>query len=586
MNTINAVPAITVGYNVFTLHEDHSFRSLKLLSQLLPKHMKVNVRNINAFTREVVEEFCPKSQESLGHSYGYILDYLQERTGTHRYTMEEHIRLHENDNKFIYFYASSEVNSKGLPLVLLTVNHTFDKEYSAMEWMFPGMIRTGIMEMIEGETDVKITYHQIPEGEVTSPLVEYLANDFDHNIEKSKLYIHFVMGRFERALSVEHPVIVFFKDIINIRNILRSGWYPLNNSIKNTSIQAFMKRDVVSRLLPTNVVAALEEGMSGRQIKILTDSSVNLREGMYFEARSFESAKRLAIENCFSGSLKYTNPEMMYRSGRPRTDMSIFRLPFSLQSPGIKNSPHNGYVVEGGEFHYIPVTRYASGMSRGLYYNDYSEDSTEEENFKTDYKGTFYYHEPESTTFLAVKGDRYAVYFNKLHAYISLIDLQKDRRKILFHHGEYVFTNPLVYAHLIGVLPEDLKMTMAEIKGIADKKWTIPYTLFKEEMLKLPPKEWPTEVHGYLGQSETFDPLSRLDIPKDLLEDQKKYYTGHALKMYGAEDRFDQDLCHLAIKKGLDILIFTHMVGSHHVVTEVLDTRDRINSFKSLVFSN
>lgn len=586
MDSNDAVSAITVGSNVFTLHKHHSFRSLKLLSQLLPKHVKVDVRNINPFTREVVEEFYPKNEESLGYPYGYILDYLQERTGAHRYTMAEHIRLHGDAQKFVYFYASSEVNSEGLPLVLLTVNYAFDKDYFAMEWMFPGMIRTGIIEMNHDETDVKITYHQIPEGEVASPLVEYLANDFHHNIEKSKLYIHFVMGRFEKALSGKHPVIVFFKEVINIGNILRSGWYPLNNSIKNTPIQAFMKRDVVDRLLPTNVVAALEEGMSDRQIKILTDSNVNLRDGMYFEARSFESAKRLAIENCFSGSLKYTNPETMYRSGRPRTDMSIFRLPFSLQSPGIKDFPPNGYVVEGGEFHYVPVTRYASGMSRGLYYNDHLEDSTEEENFKTDYKGTFYYHEPESTTFLAVKSDRYAVYFNKLHAYISLIDLNKDRRKVLFHDGEYVFTNPLVYAHLIGLLPEDLKMTMADVKAIADKRWTIPYTLFDEEMLDKSPKEWPNEVHGYLGQPDTFNPLSRLNVTKDLLEDPKTYYMGHALKVYGAEDRFDQDLCHLAIKRGLDALIFTHMIGSHHVVTEVLDTRDRINSFKSLVFSS
>ncbi|CAK7995034.1 Hypothetical protein POVR1_LOCUS552 [uncultured virus] len=65
---------------------------------------------------------------------------------------------------------------------------------------------------------------------------------------------------------------------------------------------------------------------------------------------------------------------------------------------------------------------------------------------------------------------------------------------------------------------------------------------------------------------------------------QEKRYIGEIGKMYAIEDDFDQPICKIAHAKGIDIVTLTHMVGSHQVVTEILDTRDRSDSFKSLIY--
>jgi hypothetical protein len=63
-----------------------------------------------------------------------------------------------------------------------------------------------------------------------------------------------------------------------------------------------------------------------------------------------------------------------------------------------------------------------------------------------------------------------------------------------------------------------------------------------------------------------------------------KYYAGKLLDLYAKEDAFDQPICREASKKGIDLVIFTHMAGSFQVVTEVLDTKPREDTFRSLVY--
>lgn len=55
---------------------------------------------------------------------------------------------------------------------------------------------------------------------------------------------------------------------------------------------------------------------------------------------------------------------------------------------------------------------------------------------------------------------------------------------------------------------------------------------------------------------------------------------------YALEDNFDQPICTLAKAKvkGYDIVIFTDMVGSHQILTEILDVRDRGDSFRQLAY--
>lgn len=58
-----------------------------------------------------------------------------------------------------------------------------------------------------------------------------------------------------------------------------------------------------------------------------------------------------------------------------------------------------------------------------------------------------------------------------------------------------------------------------------------------------------------------------------------KFYVGEQLKLRADEDDFDQPICLAGKKKDIDIIILTHIVGSRQVVTEVLDTKDRSDSF-------
>ena len=54
--------------------------------------------------------------------------------------------------------------------------------------------------------------------------------------------------------------------------------------------------------------------------------------------------------------------------------------------------------------------------------------------------------------------------------------------------------------------------------------------------------------------------------------------------LYGLEDVWDQPLCVGASKAGYDIVVLENMVGKYQVVTEVLDTRSREDSFSSLLY--
>jgi len=129
--------------------------------------------------------------------------------------------------------------------------------------------------------------------------------------------------------------------------------------------------------------------------------------------------KEKAIKEGGSLGLFLTCPSLLYKSNRPRTDMSCFRTVFSRKE-----------IPEGWSA--LPVTRYAEGMSKGLYYKDRPKDV----------HGTFYYHEPESTTFLIFK--RSKIFFNKTECYRKLAG--EDPLK----------TNPKILKHISGEIPENL----------------------------------------------------------------------------------------------------------------------------------
>ena len=254
--------------------------------------------------------------------------------------------------------------------------------------------------------------------------------------------------------------------------------------------------------------------------------SVDAEEEIYemgdkWRYRPLEVQKKRAVEQGSSIPLYLYAPELIYSgSRRPKTEMNLFRTPLSRT---IKRRAviDNQVFLDGELWNVIPVARYAAGMSRGLYFSESKEKVC----------GTFYYMEPESTTFLAYKTALTS--FNKTTACLSLgVDLDANRDLVMES-----------MTHVEGKYPRDLMMT-------------------------------PREAHSASTTNRPLEDVS--DI---------KHYAGVWLGMYALEDPLDQLLCIGARDAEYDIVILESMVGKFQIVTEVLDTRSREDSFSSLIYA-
>ncbi len=245
--------------------------------------------------------------------------------------------------------------------------------------------------------------------------------------------------------------------------------------------------------------------------------------------------------------------DQLYSSNRPKTDMSIFRQvtsvmydPESIQQIYINLDLYTVTVLTDKKIksNAIPVTRYAAGMSKGLFYINNEENT---------FCGTFFYYEPESITYLAYNTVR--IYRNKFQAMEELYNEFKINktvpspliRSLIIKGGNYQMVKD--YYDGSESLPDDMKMTINEY------------------------------FHPYdddIGLPEYEDEVASLS--------QRKFYIGYKSGLYGLEDIYDQDLCNIASKHGIDIIILTHMIGRHQVVTEVLDTRIRQESLSNLLY--
>ena len=247
---------------------------------------------------------------------------------------------------------------------------------------------------------------------------------------------------------------------------------------------------------------------------------------------TLETYKRHAVAKVESLPLIFLAPELVYQSNRPVTDMATFRGPRShtIRREKIVN---NRVILNGEGWYVIPVTRYAAGMSKSLFYGESS----------SQYCGTFYYHEPQSKTLLAYKTSR--TFFNK---YDALRNLVKDDQYESMDYSGFAYVlekNPLFQIfskHYNGTVPSDLMLTP--------------------------------------GEMINFDPDHR---PRDLSNvATTRHYAGKVL--YAFEDDLDQPICTMGAEQGIDLLILEKMPGAFQIVTEVLDTRSREDSFRSLVY--
>lgn len=240
--------------------------------------------------------------------------------------------------------------------------------------------------------------------------------------------------------------------------------------------------------------------------------------------RTLKSHKEIAIETTSSLPLLLYAPDYVYpESNRPITDMSLYRTRNSITARR-SEIIDNTVVLNNEVWNVIPVTRYSGGMSKGLYYGNYDERY---------YCGTFYYYEPASTTLLAYKTS-----FQEFNKFTALSKLTPNKK---YPTKRKLYNNIIFDKFMNGDIPSDLILTPEQ----------------------------------YYEATDSTVPFSTIDI--------EPLYAGKILGLYALEDDLDQPLC-IAAKPNYDIVILESMVGSHQVVTEILDTRSRSVSFNHLIY--
>lgn len=298
--------------------------------------------------------------------------------------------------------------------------------------------------------------------------------------------------------------------------MIRSGFFPASGSVSSEG---------------SHILSEYINGIDLDTIDFWTNSLDPKRnlEDLSREPRwsyyTLETIKKKGIDEADSIGLSLFLPELMYKnSKRPMTDMIRFRTQFNNRIRKSDIIDGNQILLQGIRWNILPVTRYAAGMSRGLF----NEESDKK------FCGTFYYYEPESTTYLAFQTRLHS--FNKYTAALQL-GIKSDPS-----------IGPKVKQYSDGTIRSDLMLTPNEaynIKKPIASSWT------QERVSALP---------------------------------QTRRYAGIYLGLYASEDTFDQPLCQAGKKEGIQVITFSNMAGSHQVVSEILDTRDRMSSFESLLY--
>lgn len=268
--------------------------------------------------------------------------------------------------------------------------------------------------------------------------------------------------------------------------MIRSGFFPASGSVSSEGSH------ILSEYINSIDLDTIDfwSNSSGPKMN-LEDLSREPRWAYY----TLETIKKKGVDEADSIGLSLFLPELMYKnSKRPMTDMIRFRTQLNIRIRKSDIIDGNQIILQGIKWNILPVTRYAVGMSRGLF-NDESDKK---------FCGTFYYYEPESTTYLAFQTRLHS--FNKYTAALQL-GIKSDPS-----------VPSVVKKYSDGTIRSDLMLTPDEaynIKKPIASLWT------QERVLALP---------------------------------QTRHYAGIYVGLYASEDTFDQPLCQAGKKEGIQVI--------------------------------
>lgn len=240
-----------------------------------------------------------------------------------------------------------------------------------------------------------------------------------------------------------------------------------------------------------------------------------------------EYVQRKALKDANSLRLLMLFPNLVYKeSKRPVNNMTMFKVADYIR---LNEVPGDKITIDNVEYFYSPVTRYAQGMTRSLFFKN--------KNQNCKYCGTFYYIERESTTYLLYQNP--LVGRTKSEVFIFLLE-RSAKRKDYEEHLHSTIIKELYYDK---IFKNGLVMTARKAESLLedDSDW-----------------KW------------------------DLNKNYTKYW-GEEFG-YAQEDELDQPICKMAKEQGYDVVIFENVVGSHQIVSELLDVRDRGDSFRHLAY--
>ena len=376
----------------------------------------------------------------------------------------------------------------------------------------------------------------------------FLLYDENHSelIEKTEKEL------FKRNTDTLAVVIISVPDVEPIFSLIKEGFLPKSQSdyVEEAFIDYFAETYSPEEIKFWSNPAVINNGdpMSRSPIDMEEVYNKMLSFSVFLYA-TIGGWKQYALKTANSFPLALYAKHLLYPSMRPVNDMAMFRhVTSALYTRAVKiddylyslkSTSFDGKEIDLGLG--IPVTRYSDGMNKGLYYNGGKNKK---------FCGTFYYYEPSSTIFLTFS--THAIYKNK-HEAVKEFTSEDHPDYMRADYAE--FSEPLVNMYYN---PESYKEE---------------YLVKFPEDLRMTPREYYAKV-----KKEPFPPQYE-NLP------ERKYYIGKKIGFYAVEDDYDQDLCSYSKQQGHEVVILTHMVGSRQIVTEVLDTRERSQSFGALVYS-
>lgn len=252
-------------------------------------------------------------------------------------------------------------------------------------------------------------------------------------------------------------------------------------------------------------------------------------------------------------------PNYTYSSLRVKTNMIKYQLPDSYI---YSDELYTILATQG--YNFYPVSRYATSAESSLYFESSSDKK---------YCGTFYYFEADSNTWLAFKTS--FTYQNKYEAYLDL------KAKIYPHFKKYYnFLTRLYKDSLNEHLENSHKETIKTPENF--------FEYFEKETQEIINKSrgfYTGDLDVYQTPQEIYHNYhTELNLSRPPASD-RKIYIGRWLDLYADEDIYDQFLCTSAQFLGLDVLVFTSMIGTLQLVQEILDTRPRAESYLNLIFN-